>query len=130
MAGVASMRILHVSSWFQPVLGYSEYHLPTALQRLGHTVAVLTSDRHFPFPDYPATVEPVLGRRIVGPGKRVEEGLLTYRLPITFEYRHHLWLRHFDAAVRDFSPDVLHVYQAFTLPTLQSALAKSGYNYG
>src|SRR2546430_6066479 len=96
------MRILHVSSWFQPELGYSEYHLPTAQQRLGHIVAVLTSDRFFPFPNYDATVGPVLGARVVGRGRRTEHGLSTYRLPVAFEYRHHLWLREFDAAVREF----------------------------
>lgn len=124
------MKILHVSSWFQPQLGYSEFHLPTALQRLGHSVAVLTSDRYFPFPDYAATVQPLLGGRIVGSGKQVEYGLLAYRRPIAFEYRHHMWLRGFESAVRDFRPDIVHVYQAFTLPTLQSALAKLKYDYG
>lgn len=123
------MRILHVSSWFQPQLGYSEFHLPTAQQRLGHTVAVLTSDRYFPFPDYEATVQPILGRRVVGRGRRVEYGLLTYRLPVAFEYRHHLWLRGFEAAVRDFRPDVVHVYQAFALPTVQAALAKRRHRF-
>jgi len=124
------MRILHVSSWFQPELGYSEYHLPTAQQRLGHTVAVLTSDRFFPFPNYDATVGPVLGARVVGRGRRTEHGLSTYRLPVAFEYRHHLWLREFDAAVRDFHPSIVHVYQPFTLPTIQAALAKPRHGFG
>src|SRR5437016_1249702 len=109
------MRVLHVSSWFQPQLGYSEYHLPIAQQRLGHTVAVLTSDRFFPFPDYEATTRPLLGERVVGSGTREEYGLRAYRLPIAFEYRHHLWLRGFAGALAEFKPDVVHVHEPFTL---------------
>ena len=90
-----TMKILHVSSWFQPQLGYSEYHLPLAQQNQGHTVAVLTSDRYFPFPEYDTTVKPLLGKRIVGSGQREERGLNVTRLPVAFEYRHHLWLRGF-----------------------------------
>ena len=97
---------------------------------MGHTVAVLTSDRYYPFPDYTATVQPILGQRIVGPAMQEECGLLTYRLPVAFEYRHHLWLRGFEKAVADFQPDIVHVYQAFTLPTVQSALTKSRHGYG
>ncbi len=123
------MKILHVSSWFQPQLGYSEYHLPLAQQNQGHTVAVLTSDRYFPFPDYDATVKPLLGERIVGSGKREESGLNTHRLPVSFEYRHHLWLRGFERALDQFAPDVVHTHEALTPLALQSALAKQHRSY-
>jgi glycosyltransferase involved in cell wall biosynthesis len=118
------MKILHVSSWFQPQLGYSEYHLPLAQQNQGHTVAVLTSDRYFPFPEYDTTVKPLLGKRIVGSGQREERGLNVYRLPVAFEYRHHLWLRGFERALDQFAPDVVHTHEFFTPVALQSALAK------
>jgi glycosyltransferase involved in cell wall biosynthesis len=123
------MKILHVSSWLQPKLGYSEYHLPIAQQRLGHEVAVLTSDRYYPFPDYESTVGLVLGNRIVGIGTRRELDLTVFRRPILFEYRHHLWLRGFRRALADYKPDVVHVHEAFTLPAVQSALAKSKFGY-
>jgi glycosyltransferase involved in cell wall biosynthesis len=118
------MRILHVSSWFQPALGYSEYHLPIAQQRLGHQVAVLTSDRYYPFPDYESTVGGLLGNRIVGSGFRREMEMAVYRRPVAFELRHHLWLRGFGKTVSSFCPDVIHVHEAFTFPALESALAK------
>ncbi len=124
------MRILHVCSWFQPQLGYSEYHLPIAQQRLGHQVAVVTSDRYYPFPDYQATVQPLLGKRVVGSGTREEHGLLTYRLPVAFEYRHHLWLCGVDQVIARFRPEIVQVYQSFTLPTLQCALAKPKHGFG
>jgi glycosyltransferase involved in cell wall biosynthesis len=100
-----------------------------ALQRLGCETAVVTSDRYFPFPDYAQSVAPILGARIVGPSTGLESGLLTYRLPIAFECRHHLWLRGLSRVIREFSPHVVHVYQSFTLPTLQAALAKPRNGY-
>jgi glycosyltransferase involved in cell wall biosynthesis len=118
------MRILHVASWFQPQLGYSEYHLPVAQQRLGHTVAVVTSDRYFPFPNYASTVRPILGQRVVGPSVREELGVLAYRLPVLFEYRHHLWLRGLKRVISEFKPDVVQTHQAFSLPVIQAAIAK------
>jgi glycosyltransferase involved in cell wall biosynthesis len=124
------MKILHVCSWFQPQLGYSEYHLPIALQRLGHSVAILTSDRYYPFPDYETTVRPILGSRIVRSGVQTELGLKAYRQPVLFECRHHLWLRKFNRVLAEFRPEIVHVYQTFTLPTLQSALGKSRFGYG
>jgi glycosyltransferase involved in cell wall biosynthesis len=124
------MRILHVSSWFQPQLGYSEYNLPCAQKRLGHTVAILTSDRYFPFPDYESTVQAVLGNRIVGGGIKEEYGLQTFRLSVRLEYRHQVWLRGFEGAMAQFRPDIVHIHEAFTLPVLQSALLKSRHRYG
>jgi len=101
-----------------------------AQQRLGHTVAVLTSDRFFPFPNYQATIQPLLGARVVGSGAREECGLQAYRLPIAFECRHHLWLRGFERALAEFEPEVVHVHEPFTLPAFQSALAKPRNGYG
>lgn len=118
------MKILHVNSWFQPRLGYSEYHLPNAQRALGHEVAVLTSDRFFPFPNYEATVGRLLGPRLVGAREGVEEGILAFRLPVYFEARHHVLLRGFASCVARFKPDVVHVHEAFTLPVVQSARAK------
>jgi glycosyltransferase involved in cell wall biosynthesis len=117
------MRILHVSSWFQPILGYSEFHLPAAQKRLGHEVAVLTSDRYFPFPDYESTVGRLMGPRVVGAGEGMEEGLHTYRSRVRFEIRHHLILTDLKACLGTFRPDVVHVHEAFTLPVVQCAHA-------
>jgi glycosyltransferase involved in cell wall biosynthesis len=124
------MRILHACSWFQPQLGYSEFHLPMAQQRLGFSVAILTSDRYYPFPDYEKTVQPFLGTRVVGTGASYESELWTYRLPVAFEYRHHLWLMGIERVISDFKPDIIHVYQTFTFPTLQIALLKRKYGFG
>ena len=90
----------------------------------------MTSDRYYPFPDYDATVASILGPRIAGRRTEVEDGLLAYRLPVAFEYRHHLLLRGFEGTLARFRPDIVHVYQAFTLPTLQAALAKKRLGFG
>lgn len=113
------MRIVHVSSWFQPKLGYSEFHLPKAQAKLGQTVSVITSDRFFPFPDYDETVGKLLGPRIVGHGDGVEEGVAVLRLRVRFEIRHHMWLLGLADALERLKPEVIHLHEAFTLPVVQ-----------
>jgi glycosyltransferase involved in cell wall biosynthesis len=115
------MRIVHVSSWFQPKLGYSEFHLPKAQAKRGHTVSVVTSDRFFPFPDYEHTVGKLLGPRIVGDGDFVVEGVAVLRLRVLFEIRHHMWLVGLPETLERFRPEVIHLHEAFTLPVLQCA---------
>jgi len=115
------MRIFHLSSWFQPKLGYSEFHLPKAQAILGHKVSVLTSDRFFPFPDYEETVGKLLGPRVVGFGSGTEEGIAVQRLRARFEIRHHMWLVGLAAALDRERPDVIHAHEAFTLPVYQCA---------
>ena len=56
------MKIVHLTSYFQPQLGYQEYFLAREHIKLGHDVWVVTSDRYFPFPDYDKTVKNILGR--------------------------------------------------------------------
>jgi glycosyltransferase involved in cell wall biosynthesis len=56
-------------------------------------------------------------------------GVLAFRLPVLFEYRHHLWLRGLRKVIGEFRPDVVQIHQAFTLPVLQSALAKNRFGF-
>lgn len=73
------MKIAFFLDYFQPKLGYSEYYVARELQKNGHTVEIIASDRYFPFPDYAASVHKFLGNRIRKPGFSKEHGLPVYR---------------------------------------------------
>lgn len=118
------MRIVHVIDYFAPKLGYQETYLAREQQRMGHEVVVITSDRHFPFPHYEQTVQKQIGRRYVGSGRRVEEGISVIRLLSHFEFFTRVWMNNLITTIQDINPDVIHVHSVSSLTSLRLACAK------
>ncbi|MBN2311691.1 MAG: glycosyltransferase family 4 protein [Candidatus Hydrogenedentes bacterium] len=116
------MRIVHVTSFFQPGLGYQENCLCPAQARLGHEVTVLTSDRYPSYPGgYTTMMQDAAGERVVGPGRDTIDGVELVRLPARWEWTAHNWVlldklwREIDAL----NPDVIHAHNLVTAPTFQ-----------
>ncbi len=108
------MKIVHVADYFMPELGYQDTFLALAELRQGHDVTVITSDRYRPFENYSETVGPLLGPRMVGPRRRLEEGIDVIRLPVSVEVHFRCWLRGLAQAVVSLSPDVVIVHGVAT----------------
>jgi glycosyltransferase involved in cell wall biosynthesis len=117
------MRIVHLISYFQPRLGYQETHLARQQVLRGHDVTVVCSDRYYPFPDYDGTIRPLLGERIVGSGRTVEDGIPTWRLPVRYENEAHkrCWMRSVKGALEALRPDVVHAHGVAEFSTIQAA---------
>jgi len=111
------MKIVYLSDYFQPKLGYQEYYLAKEHQRIGHEVHVVTSDRYFPFPSYSENAGKILGNRKVGPGMFTEENILVHRLPCLFEYApsSFILLGNLRRTLEELQPDVLSVDGIFSL---------------
>jgi len=103
------MKILHVINYFQPKLGYQEYFLAKEQIKMGHQVAVITSDRYCPYVNFEQSYGPLLGKRICGAGHRIEEGVPVYRLPVLFELKTKLriWLRGLEPLILKLDPDFI-----------------------
>ncbi len=108
------MRILHITRYFQPGMGYQENGLLAAQMRLGHQVRLITSDRYHPHPNYKETMKMDDSQRIVGVSHQEEDGLDVVRLKVVWEWRAHWWVlwRGLWQAVRDFQPDIIHTHCA------------------
>jgi glycosyltransferase involved in cell wall biosynthesis len=104
------MKIVHVTDYFHPPLGYQDTFLALAELRQGHDVSVVTSDRYRPFEDYDETVGRILGSRLVGCGRRDEHGIDVLRLPVAAEIHFRCWLRGLEDAVRSLCPDLVIVH--------------------
>jgi len=104
------MKIAHVINYFQPQLGYQETFLAKEQSRSGHDVSVVTSDRYYPFPDYDETYSGLLGTRVCGSGKRVEEGITVFRLPIAFEFKYRVWLQGLEETLLELQPELVIVH--------------------
>jgi len=108
------MRILHITRYFQPNMGYQENGLLAAQMRLGHTVQLITSDRYHPHPNFRETMKMSDDQRRVGAGRREEDGLDVVRLPVTWEWQAHWWVLWGGLweAVAEFKPDIIHTHCA------------------
>jgi|GEM_PF-3654015 len=73
------MRVLIVSDYYQPIIGYNKVTISKALLKKGHDLKVLASDLFFPFPDYQKTVGEVLGPRKRRVGVAEENGVSVVR---------------------------------------------------
>lgn len=117
------MKIVHVIEYFSPVLGYQETYLAREQQKMGHEVVVLTSDRYFPFPNYAATVEKTLGERVVGEGKRKEEGITVIRMPVSLELFTRVWINDLIPNLIALNPDVIHIHSVSSLSCARIAMS-------
>lgn len=123
------MKIVHVIDYFQPNLGYQEYFFAKAQKEQGHDVAVVTSDRYFPFDNYQEIYSKVLGDRILKPGKFIEKGIPVYRLPVIYEYKTFMWLNNLHKTLSLLKPDLVLMHNMFSPTALFIALNKRKIGY-
>ena len=103
------LKIVHVTQFFQPVIGYQETFLAKRQMEQGHDVTVVTSDRYIHYPNYDSIYRPLLGDRIVGPVRRLEEKIDTWRLP-TVEFQNHPYCPSMGKVLDELKPDVVHLH--------------------
>jgi glycosyltransferase involved in cell wall biosynthesis len=117
------LRILHVIDHIYPVLGYQETFLAKAHSRENETI-VITSDRYTEA-IYDANVR-LLGKRILGSGLFVEDGLKIMRLPVRLDIRflNSPWLIGLENAVASFRPDVIIVHGIVSSTSIRLAMLK------
>lgn len=101
------MRIVHVSDYYMPRLGYQESILPRYHARNGHDVHVVTSDRYTNVPHYEESWRPLLGDRFVGAGVAETDGVTVHRLGGAFERRDRILLRGLARELRQIRPDAI-----------------------
>lgn len=101
------MKIVHIIKYFQPKLGYQETFLAKEHMKMGHEVYVITSDRYYPFPHYDSTAQNILGDRIIGVGRFIEEGFKIIRLKLSFENAIYYYLKGLTNEIREIRPDIV-----------------------
>lgn len=77
------MKILIIVDWFSENMGYAENCLPKALALLGHDVHLITSTAqiYYNHPHYNDIYRSFLGKNIVEPVVKKNDGYILYRLP-------------------------------------------------
>lgn len=107
-----TMKILHITPYFQPGMGYQENYLPAAQKQLGHEVMLLTSDRYPPHPSYRETMQWTEAARCAGCGPFLEDGVEVRRLRVRWEWRAHWWvyLSGLWEAIAAYGPDIIQTH--------------------
>lgn len=120
------MKIVILTNYFQPKLGYAEYFLAREFNNLGNQVFVVTSNFYFPFPNYKSTVSKVLGDRKNRVGSFIELGVKTCRLPFIFQSKNGAvtLLRGLRRILEDIKPDAVFCDGVFSPLAVQAASCK------
>lgn len=118
------MKILLVSDYFQPQIGYAKVQVSKELMKMGHTVKILTSDRYFPFHNYEVTTKKILGNRIRKPGMKKENGFLVERKPVLFETFTRVFIPNLQTSIEKYEPDQVIVFGISTITCFQVAMLK------
>ena len=124
------MKIVILSSWFSERMGYIENCLPKALALLGHEVHVVSSTAqvYFNSPDYKDVYEPFLGKNIVEVGEKMIDGYTLHRIPFV-NLKNKILLQKLGKKLAEIRPDVVQVFDAFSVTTLQAAWYQPIYRY-
>lgn len=113
------MKIVHVTGYLQPPLGYQEFFLAKKQQEMGHEVWVITSDRYAPYRHFFSSVGLFLKNRIVGSGCFRHGELIVYRLPCVFEFGDLIFVKGIKKILRQIQPDIVHIHEVHQLtPTI------------
>ena len=124
------MRIVHLIDYFQAPLGYQESSLALSHQQAGHRVVVVTSDRYYPFAGYEKVYYRLLGPRIVGTGKRREQGINVVRLP-SWELSRTpvIFLRYLKQTLNSIRPELVFCHGVYSALSVMAALYKNSFRY-
>jgi len=74
-------------------------------------------------------MENILGRRFVGGGVSVEEGVTVCRLPVLFEVRRHIWMEGLKGVLKRLNPDVVHMHDIVSSTAVRVARYKKKLGY-
>jgi len=101
------LRIVHVSGFFQPELGYQEYYLTRAQAKLGHEVHLVTSNH-----TYPREFQGLLyhGPKLNVGVQRIGQ-VAVHRLETMWHFHETLITRGLKHVLRELNPDVLHLHE-------------------
>jgi glycosyltransferase involved in cell wall biosynthesis len=114
------LRVLHVTNFFDPDVGYAEYYLAKCQLKLGLDIKVLCSDYS------------VQGKKLQSPGYSIVDGVGVSRLNTAFLFRGDVCFFNpirFEQILREFSPEVVYC-RSLLAPLSQEILSlKKKYRY-
>lgn len=117
------MRIVHVTDWYIPNMGYQENCLPAEQAKLGHEVWIITSDKVPPYGGFRQATEHLYPGRFIGVGEFEEGGVHIYRLPSLEVHDQAILIGLIDRLNR-LHPDVIHLHGTYAPSTMRVLISR------
>jgi glycosyltransferase involved in cell wall biosynthesis len=119
------MRIVIITTWYSERMGYIENCLPKAMAKLGHEVHIVSSTAqvYYNSPDYKEVYEPFIGKNIQEVGVKEIDGITLHRIPFK-DIGNKVLFKNLGSKLKEINPDVVQVFEAFSITTLQAAYYK------
>ncbi len=118
-------KIIQFVNYYQPQLGYQEYHFAKVFAEMGYESHVVTSNYYFPYPQYDKNFQTLLGGRNLRPGKYTESGITIWRLPtVELISGSQVWLRNLSQTLKLIKPACVVCHNPYLLISYQIALMK------
>jgi glycosyltransferase involved in cell wall biosynthesis len=101
------MRVVHVTNYFMPRIGYQDHYLAKFQAEAGHDVHVITSDRAYPIQADQAVFGSVFPSRRLPVGIERRDGYTVHRLHGYLERNMQLFLRGVLGELRSLAPEIV-----------------------
>lgn len=118
------MKIVHITNYLMPELGYQEYYLAKYQANFGHEVHVITSNKAYPKQSDYSVFKDVYPKRDLQVESFNYENFTVHRLKSICEFNIQLLLLGILDSIRSISPDVIYMHGFTRFETLHIAIWK------
>jgi glycosyltransferase involved in cell wall biosynthesis len=118
------MKIIHITNYFMPELGYQEYYLAKYHAEMGHEVHIITSDKAYPKQSDYSVLNEIYPKRKLTTGDFITENFIVHRLSSSVEFNMQLLLRGIIRKIDFISPDTIYMHGFTRFETLHISLWK------
>jgi glycosyltransferase involved in cell wall biosynthesis len=119
----ARLTIAHVTNYQVPGYGYDEIQLSREQTRMGHEVAIITSNYLHPAGPY-SVLSQRFPSRHVAPRQESVDGVSIMRLP-SREFARRVWISGLERSLRELNPDVIHCHNLLQFHPARVALSRA-----
>jgi glycosyltransferase involved in cell wall biosynthesis len=120
-----AMKIVHITNYLVPDYGYEEMQLARAQSRMGHDVAIVTSNFLHPRGSAYGVLKTRFPQRQVEPTDEDQSGVRVIRLASWELPGSRVWMRGLTRRLKALAPDVVHCHNLLQAQTVRVALAKA-----
>lgn len=118
------MKIIHITNYYMPELGYQEYYLAKYHSGMGHEVHIITSDKAYPKQSDYLVFKDIFPDRQLTTGDFLTEDFTVHRLPSCVEFNMQLFLRGIIIKIESISPDIVFMHGFTRFETIHISLWK------
>lgn len=115
------MKILHVSDYLMPSMGYQDFLLAKWNKKQKNETYIITSNQYFPVPNYEMTWQKFLGKRKQKEGWSIMDGVRILRKKIYFEIRARPWISNLENEIKKINPDIILVHNTTSFSSIRVA---------